>query len=116
MVANSPPEFVRTPVDRISVIGSQASMPCRAKDGSAPLVTAKNWLKNGEPIPRVDLENGRVKALNFGSLFIDSVRREDMANYTCVIRNTQGELSATALLTVEGRFFGFTVWLGCLTG
>ncbi|XP_033634052.1 scavenger receptor cysteine-rich type 1 protein M130-like isoform X1 [Asterias rubens] len=101
LVANSPPEFERTPVDRISVIGSQASMPCRAKDGSAPLVTAKNWLKNNEPIPQVDLENGRVTALNFGSLFIDFVRREDMANYTCVIRNTQGELSATALLTVE---------------
>ncbi len=101
LVANAPPEFERTPTDRISVIGSQASMPCRAKDGSAPLVTAKNWYKNGKPISQVDLDSGRIKALNFGSLFFDSLRREDMGNYTCVIRNTKGELNATAVLTVE---------------
>ena len=104
MIASAPPQFERTPEDRTTVIGSPASITCRAKDGSAPLITTQNWLKDGKPLSQMELDSGRITALNFGSLYFSTIRREDTGNYTCVIRNSQGEASASAMLTVEGVF------------
>ncbi|XP_022109511.1 scavenger receptor cysteine-rich type 1 protein M130-like isoform X2 [Acanthaster planci] len=101
MVASVPPEFKRTPEDRNSSIGTPSSLSCRAKDGSAPTVTAQNWLKDGEPLPQAELDSGRIVGLNFGSLYFTTTHREDTGNYTCVIRNSQGSSSASALLTIE---------------
>ena len=77
--------------DRISVV-------CTTKVGSPPFQF--EWLRNGSPIARED-KISIVSTEDGSMLTFKQLRPEDAANYTCIIRNTEGMDAFTARLKMK---------------
>lgn len=105
VVSSYPPTFAEEPKNRTINAGSGALFRCKADGRPTPRVTVSSWLKDGQPLSQRDLSSGRLKVYtSSGSLQFVRTRREDSGNYTCVIRNTQGVNTSSAILVVKGVF------------
>lgn len=109
VVSSYPPTFAEEPKNRTINAGSGALFRCKADGRPTPRVTVSSWLKDGQPLSQRDLSSGRLKVYtSSGSLQFVRTRREDSGNYTCVIRNTQGVNTSSAILVVKGMSLGVT--------
>lgn len=82
--------------------GQSANVQCAMIEGDLPVNFL--WAHNGEYIH----SNDAVSIGKFGKkisvLSIDSVRAQDIGNYTCQVQNSAGIKSHTAQLLVNGLF------------
>lgn len=68
------------------------TLRCRSKP---PLVipTVLDWRKDGKPLRAEDITSSRI-ITNAGQLLIKSARREDSGNYTCILVNSEGNVTS----------------------
>ena len=98
-------EFDTPPYSQQIEIGSQAELRCHPPKGN-PEARVSHWLKNGQKIDDPNLIQSAA-----GNLLILQARLSDMANYTCVATNDVIERqSPSALITVFGEFYIFSLW------
>nr|XP_020649842.1 receptor-type tyrosine-protein phosphatase S isoform X7 [Pogona vitticeps] len=96
--AESPPVFIKTPVDQIGVSGGVASFVCQATGDPKPRVT---WNKKGKKVnsqrfETIEFDEGAGAVLRIQPL--RTPRDENV--YECVAQNTVAEITISAKLTV----------------
>ncbi|XP_060088874.1 receptor-type tyrosine-protein phosphatase S isoform X15 [Heteronotia binoei] len=96
--AESPPVFIKTPVDQIGVSGGVASFVCQATGDPKPRVT---WNKKGKKVnsqrfETIEFDEGAGAVLRIQPL--RTPRDENI--YECIAQNTVAEITVTAKLTV----------------
>ncbi|TMS08539.1 Muscle, skeletal receptor tyrosine protein kinase [Larimichthys crocea] len=93
--ANHPswPQIKRHPTNVTLLLESKASLPCVTLGNPKPDVT---WLKDDELIKVSD----RVTILDYGTLKIHNLQKEDAGQYRCVARNSFG-LAFSKPVTIE---------------
>uniref|UniRef100_L7LVM6 Down syndrome cell adhesion molecule n=1 Tax=Rhipicephalus pulchellus TaxID=72859 RepID=L7LVM6_RHIPC len=80
-------------------LGDSAALTCAVKRGSTGPHTF-SWLRDGVPlVPRSRVSVSRPSDV-MSILAFENVQPEDVANYTCVAANAQGQHSMTAALLV----------------
>lgn len=103
-VTSRPPEFDQTPPERTTVKAQELiNLRCRSKP---PVIipTVYDWRKDGKPFRAEDLSSGRITT-NSGQLLIKSARREDSGNYTCMLVNSEGNVTSNnSEVIVVGQF------------
>ncbi|XP_024917835.1 muscle, skeletal receptor tyrosine-protein kinase [Cynoglossus semilaevis] len=87
------PQIKRHPSNLTQLLGSKAVLPCVTLGNPRPDVT---WLKDDEMIKISD----RVTILDYGTLKIHNVQKEDAGQYRCVARNSLG-LTFSRPVTME---------------
>uniref|UniRef100_A0A8C5BMQ8 receptor protein-tyrosine kinase n=1 Tax=Gadus morhua TaxID=8049 RepID=A0A8C5BMQ8_GADMO len=75
------PQIKRPPTNLTLLLESKALLPCVTLGNPKPDIT---WLKDDE------LVSSRVSILDYGSLKIHNLQREDAGQYRCVARNSFG--------------------------
>lgn len=91
-----PPLVISHLKSRAVAVGSTAKLTCNVTGPSI----AVRWLKNGNPI---EIKPEKYKFFNSEgllSLEILNVKQRDSAEYTCFVKNKNGETSTIATLTV----------------
>lgn len=91
-----PPLVISHLKSRAVPIGSTAKLTCNV---TGPGIAVR-WLKNGNP---VELKPEKYKFFNSEgllSLEILNVKKRDEAEYTCFVKNKNGETSTVASITV----------------
>lgn len=91
-----PPLVISHLKSRAVAAGQTAKLTCNV---TGPAITVR-WLKNGNPI---ELKPEKYKFFNSEgllSLEILNVKKRDNAEYTCLVKNKNGETSTIASLTV----------------
>ena len=73
---------------------------CSLDAGSTPVKF--EWLKNGIPIT-VDERVEMVTAQELSTLTLRQLKREDAANYTCIVKNKEGMDAFTAKLRMRSK-------------
>ncbi|XP_062816774.1 receptor-type tyrosine-protein phosphatase S isoform X2 [Anolis carolinensis] len=96
--AESPPVFVKSPVDQIGVSGGVASFVCQATGDPKPRVT---WNKKGKKVnsqrfETIEFDEGAGAVLRIQPL--RTPRDENV--YECVAQNSVAEITVSAKLTV----------------
>jgi hypothetical protein len=88
------------PINQTTLAGETAQFTCVSKDKDAVV----SWYKDGIPLSNVpDLRN-RASNIN-GSLTISPTDVTDPGEYTCVVRNSQGDKqTASAYLNVQCEY------------
>ncbi|XP_066491388.1 receptor-type tyrosine-protein phosphatase S isoform X3 [Tiliqua scincoides] len=94
----SPPEFIKNPVDQIGVSGGVASFVCQATGDPKPRVT---WNKKGKKVnsqrfETIEFDEGAGAVLRIQPL--RTPRDENV--YECVAQNSVAEITVNAKLTV----------------
>ncbi|XP_061457968.1 receptor-type tyrosine-protein phosphatase S [Rhineura floridana] len=94
----SPPEFIKSPVDQIGVSGGVASFVCQATGDPKPRVT---WNKKGKKVnsqrfETIEFDEGAGAVLRIQPL--RTPRDENI--YECVAQNSVAEITVNAKLTV----------------
>ncbi|TKS84256.1 Muscle, skeletal receptor tyrosine protein kinase [Collichthys lucidus] len=87
------PQIKRHPTNVTLLLESKASLPCVTLGNPKPDVT---WLKDDELIKVSD----RVTILDYGTLKIHNLQKEDAGQYRCVARNSFG-LAFSKPVTIE---------------
>ncbi|RWS19746.1 Down syndrome cell adhesion molecule-like protein 1-like protein [Leptotrombidium deliense] len=93
------PKIIQMPVLPPFVERSRFIATCSIQKGDTPLYF--QWKKNGQTITQ---QSQRIKVDSttvMSTLSIDSIIREDAANYSCIVRNAFGEDSQNVVLTVK---------------
>lgn len=94
------------PINQTTLAGETAHFTCVSKDEDA-VVT---WYKDGVPLSSIPDLRDRASNIN-GSLIISPTDVSDPGEYTCVVRNAQGDKqTASASLNVQCEYYK------CLTG
>ena len=98
----TPPKFVRTMRKAKVIEGSAARFDVKLTGSPEPEV---QWLKDEKPLKenrkfRFDEDDDGVF-----SLFVNDVEVDDEGVYKCKASNVKGEVSCTAELIVEGKFY-----------
>jgi Immunoglobulin I-set domain len=91
-----PPLVISHLKSRAVAMGQTAKLTCNV---TGPAITVR-WLKNGNPI---ELKPDKYKFFNSEgllSLEIMNVKKRDGAEYTCLVKNKNGETETIASLTV----------------
>ncbi|XP_065434756.1 receptor-type tyrosine-protein phosphatase S isoform X8 [Chrysemys picta bellii] len=97
-VSESPPEFIKKPVDQIGVSGGVASFVCQATGDPKPRVT---WNKKGKKVNSQRFETIEFDESAGAVLRIQPLRTPRDENvYECVAQNAHGEITVHAKLTV----------------
>ncbi|XP_068276568.1 receptor-type tyrosine-protein phosphatase S isoform X6 [Nyctibius grandis] len=97
-VAESPPVFIKKPVDQIGVSGGVASFVCQATGDPKPRVT---WNKKGKKVNSQRFETIEFDESAGAVLRIQPLRTPRDENiYECVAQNAHGEVTVHAKLTV----------------
>ncbi|XP_059575959.1 receptor-type tyrosine-protein phosphatase S isoform X7 [Alligator mississippiensis] len=97
-VAESPPVFIKKPVDQIGVSGGVASFVCQATGDPKPRVT---WNKKGKKVNSQRFETIEFDESAGAVLRIQPLRTPRDENiYECVAQNLHGEVTVQARLTV----------------
>ncbi|XP_025961735.1 receptor-type tyrosine-protein phosphatase S isoform X7 [Dromaius novaehollandiae] len=97
-VAESPPVFIKKPVDQIGVSGGVASFVCQATGDPKPRVT---WNKKGKKVNSQRFETIEFDESAGAVLRIQPLRTPRDENiYECVAQNPHGEVTVHAKLTV----------------
>ncbi|XP_072220636.1 receptor-type tyrosine-protein phosphatase S-like isoform X5 [Leuresthes tenuis] len=92
------PRFIKSPTDQIGVSGGAASFVCQATANPKPVVY---WNKKGKKV-----NSQRIETIEFDEgagavLRIQPLRApRDENTYECVARNSEGEVSVTAKLSI----------------
>uniref|UniRef100_A0A7M4EXE2 Receptor-type tyrosine-protein phosphatase S n=1 Tax=Crocodylus porosus TaxID=8502 RepID=A0A7M4EXE2_CROPO len=95
---NSPPVFIKKPVDQIGVSGGVASFVCQATGDPKPRVT---WNKKGKKVNSQRFETIEFDESAGAVLRIQPLRTPRDENiYECVAQNPHGEVTVQARLTV----------------
>ncbi|RWS05570.1 Down syndrome cell adhesion molecule-like protein Dscam2 [Dinothrombium tinctorium] len=93
------PKIIPMPVLPPFTEGARFGAVCIIQKGTEPL--RFEWFKNKEKItdlmPNIQIDSTNVMS----TLTINSVKREDAANYTCVVQNSFGKDSQTIALSVK---------------
>ncbi|KAM9719959.1 receptor-type tyrosine-protein phosphatase S isoform 10-T10 [Menidia menidia] len=96
--ALAPPRFTKIPTDQIGVSGGAASFVCQASGNPKPVVY---WNKKGKKV-----NSQRIETIEFDEgagavLRIQPLRApRDENTYECVARNSEGEVTVTAKLSI----------------
>ncbi|XP_006626687.2 muscle, skeletal receptor tyrosine-protein kinase [Lepisosteus oculatus] len=77
------PQIKRHPTNITLLIGSKAVLPCITLGNPKPEIS---WIK-GEDLVK---SNDRISILDFGSLKIQDIQKEDAGQYRCVSKNSFG--------------------------
>ncbi|XP_056451779.1 receptor-type tyrosine-protein phosphatase F isoform X3 [Gadus chalcogrammus] len=97
-LADSMPNFIKSPEDQIGISGGVASFVCQANGEPKPRIT---WMKKGK---KVSSQRFEVIEFDDGSgsvLRIQPLRtHRDEAIYECTATNSAGEINTSAKLTV----------------
>ncbi|XP_074834404.1 receptor-type tyrosine-protein phosphatase S isoform X5 [Carettochelys insculpta] len=97
-MSESPPEFIKKPVDQIGVSGGVASFVCQATGDPKPRVT---WNKKGKKVNSQRFETIEFDESAGAVLRIQPLRTPRDENvYECVAQNIHGEITVHAKLTV----------------
>lgn len=88
-------------------VGTQTRVTCGLQKGSLPV--RFTWKKNGTILNPVPDKIRFLKDDGFVVLEIKHLDVGDVANYTCSVRNREGEDSFTYRLVVTGRVMRFGV-------
>ncbi|XP_043358516.1 receptor-type tyrosine-protein phosphatase S isoform X22 [Dermochelys coriacea] len=97
-MSESPPEFIKKPVDQIGVSGGVASFVCQATGDPKPRVT---WNKKGKKVNSQRFETIEFDESAGAVLRIQPLRTPRDENvYECVAQNAHGEITVHAKLTV----------------
>uniref|UniRef100_A0A8C3NPI9 Receptor-type tyrosine-protein phosphatase S n=1 Tax=Geospiza parvula TaxID=87175 RepID=A0A8C3NPI9_GEOPR len=97
-LAESPPVFIKKPVDQIGVSGGVASFVCQATGDPKPRVT---WNKKGKKVNSQRFETIEFDESAGAVLRIQPLRTPRDENiYECVAQNPHGEVTVHAKLTV----------------
>ncbi|XP_055564114.1 receptor-type tyrosine-protein phosphatase S isoform X5 [Falco biarmicus] len=97
-IAESPPVFIKKPVDQIGVSGGVASFVCQATGDPKPRVT---WNKKGKKVNSQRFETIEFDESAGAVLRIQPLRTPRDENiYECVAQNPHGEVTVHAKLTV----------------
>ena len=75
---------------------------CRTRQNPVIQPTMDDWLKDGKKLNADDIATGRISS-SMGQLVIKSTSEEDSGTYTCILRNSAGDYSVSANVTVEGE-------------
>ena len=109
-VTSRPPEFDQAPPKRTIVKAQElVNLRCRSKP---PLIipTVWDWRKDGRALRAEDLSSGRITT-NSGQLLIKSARREDSGNYTCMLVNSEGNVTSNnSEVIVTGQILQLLLW------
>ncbi|XP_076805878.1 peroxidasin homolog isoform X2 [Clavelina lepadiformis] len=81
------PYIATNPEDLQILQGHSARLVCRARGSPSPEIT---WEKNG----RVIRDDGRVRIMNDGTLFIQTTRQSDRGSYKCIAENSEGAVES----------------------
>lgn len=81
-----------------------ASVLCSVKSGSPPL--RFEWLKDGNTL-RSDDKLSIVSTGDISSLTFRQLRRKDVGNYTCIVKNEEAMDSHTAQLLMRCKLHFF---------
>ncbi|XP_071953930.1 scavenger receptor cysteine-rich domain-containing protein DMBT1-like isoform X2 [Antedon mediterranea] len=124
-VGTSLPKFLTLPSDKNVSHGFGVTLLCKSSGNPAPIITTASWLHNGKALYDADIRSGRIAVRSQGSLYFSRTHWQDTGNYTCVLENTIGRVSASAYLMVKEKpsiidvkhsqtLIGDTAMLGCL--
>lgn len=94
---HAPPRFITTPDDIIYVsLGDAIILTCQATGTPKPEIL---WLKDDKTIE----SSGTVGIFNERTeLRISNIRHDDIGDYICLAKNTEGEISHTTRVIVAG--------------
>ena len=101
MISSRLPEFDKTPTD-VTVMAQQAiRLECKSKP---PVVvpSVRDWRKDGKPLLEADIQSKRITSSR-GQLLVQSARREDAGNYTCILINSFGPIQNSSWVVVNGE-------------
>ena len=98
--------LLRPPLDATVVKGSTASLTCGVSHDPA-IAVQWFWFSNGKLVSAAD---GRKAIDRTGSLEIQSVRSDDIGIYTCAVISVGGNVSASAYLSVLGKYLQFFIF------
>ncbi|XP_068740263.1 scavenger receptor cysteine-rich type 1 protein M160-like isoform X1 [Montipora capricornis] len=107
-VASKPPEFDQMPPARKIVKAQEIiGLRCRSKP---PLIipTVFDWRKDGKALPAEDVKSGRIRT-DSGGLLIKSAQRGDSGIYTCILVNSEGNVTSNGsqvIVTEAPRILG----------
>ena len=79
--------------------GEKAELTCQVTGEPAPQLT---WMLNGEPLT-IEGRYTVVERDGFQVLQVDNVVASDIGEYTVTAKNSMGEASCSADMTVEGK-------------
>ncbi|KAL3203358.1 hypothetical protein MRX96_041939 [Rhipicephalus microplus] len=100
LLVHGPPKLHSSGFSSELSIGEDAAATCAVKKGSAgPFLLS--WTKDSREIENTDRITVAIKATS-AMLSIDSVRVEDVGNYTCMAKNAFGRDTLTLPLLVSG--------------
>ncbi|CAD7076930.1 unnamed protein product [Hermetia illucens] len=102
--------FTISPTSIRAQLGGRAELQCSAPSALPPAKIA--WYKNNVPIT----PEHPIVITPEGSLHIEQISLQDMANYTCVAENIAGKrTSDPAALTVyvDGGWSAWSSWMAC---
>nr|XP_043879832.1 receptor-type tyrosine-protein phosphatase S-like isoform X2 [Solea senegalensis] len=94
----APPKFTKIPTDQIGVSGGVASFVCQASGNPKPVVywNKKGKKVNSQRIETIEFDDGAGAVLRIQPLRAP----RDENTYECVARNSEGEVSVTAKLSI----------------
>ncbi|XP_029432778.1 protein sidekick-1 isoform X2 [Rhinatrema bivittatum] len=101
-VTNLAPTFTQAPVDTTVTVGTTALLTCDVSGAPKPAIT---WKRNNQILASGSVQIPRFILLESGALQIAPVILQDSGNYTCYAVNSEGTISASAVLTVWTRTF-----------
>lgn len=74
--------------------GTTIELPCAGEGEPEPEV---HWKKDGRTLE----SSAKYRIAESGSLVLKNIRTEDAGRYECTLRNPQGRISGSALVTVK---------------
>ncbi|XP_014040173.1 leucine-rich repeat-containing protein 4C [Salmo salar] len=89
------PVIVEPPADRNVTEGMAAELKCRTSS-----LTSVSWLTPNGSLVTHGAYKVRLAVLNDGTLNFTTVTMQDTGTYTCMVSNTAGNISASAVLNV----------------
>ncbi|XP_048349553.1 protein sidekick-1 isoform X2 [Sphaerodactylus townsendi] len=99
-VTNIAPTFIWPPVDTTVTEGMTAVLRCEVSGAPKPAIT---WKRGSQILASGSVQIPRFILLESGGLQITPVFLQDAGNYTCCAVNSEGDLDASATLTVWNR-------------
>ncbi|XP_077172326.1 protein sidekick-1 isoform X2 [Paroedura picta] len=99
-VTNIAPTFLRPPADTTVTEGMTAVLRCEVSGAPKPAIA---WKRGGQTLASGSIRIPRFSLLESGGLRITPVSLQDAGNYTCCAVNSEGDLNASATLTVWNR-------------
>ncbi|KAL8175064.1 UNVERIFIED_CONTAM: Protein sidekick-1 [Gekko kuhli] len=99
-VTNIAPTFIRPPADTTVTEGMTAVLRCEVSGAPKPAIA---WKRGRQTLASGSVRIPRFILLESGGLQITPVFLQDAGNYTCCAVNSEGDLNASAVLTVWNR-------------